>query len=99
MVIDHLRMIRVNVELGFEFYGIDGGKSCKGIKFFNSQRETKSSSLLFKAQMIKIKEREFYILGFPTSSQKTLLFKNRVKRFVLYYSHFSKSNIFDLESY
>lgn len=33
MVIDHLRMIRVNVELGFEFYGIDGGKSCKGIKF------------------------------------------------------------------
>lgn len=33
MVIDQLRMIEVNVELGFEFYGIDGGKCCKGIKF------------------------------------------------------------------
>ena len=33
MVIDQLRMMEVNVDLGFEFYGIDGNKSCKGIKF------------------------------------------------------------------
>ena len=32
MVIDQLRFIGVNVELGFEFYGVDGSP-CKGIKF------------------------------------------------------------------
>ena len=33
MVIDQLRMMEVNVDLGFEFYGIDGSNSCKGIRF------------------------------------------------------------------
>ena len=32
MVIDQLRMIGVNVELGFEFYGIEG-PDCNGIRF------------------------------------------------------------------
>ena len=32
MVIDQLRMIGVNVELGFEFHEIDGNP-CKGILF------------------------------------------------------------------
>lgn len=53
MVIDQLRMIGVNVELGFEFYGIEG-PDCNGIRFRKKADNYEELDDLIKKKKIEI---------------------------------------------
>ena len=53
MVIEQLRLIGVNVELGFEFYGIEGNP-CKGIRFRKKADNYEELDELIKKKKIQI---------------------------------------------